>query len=394
MQSPRESALGRLWAFLDNNSLLLIIGACAGLLWANVSLSTYAHVTHLLHFAVNDVGMVFFFAVAAKEVVEATLPDGPLASPRRAALPVWAAVGGMAGPAMLYIALASWADEPAMVRGWAIPCATDIAFSYLVARFIFGSEHAAIPFLLLLAIADDALGLAILAIVYPTGTARLGEFAAILGCALAIAWFLKRRPVMNFWPYVLIAGTLSWVAFLRGGLHPALALVPIIPFIPHAERDLGWMAIQERTRTDPLNRFEHWWHAPVQVILFFFGLVNAGVPMTSIGVGSWVVLASLLGGKPLGILLFTGSAALAGLHRPSGVTWRDMVVVGVAAAIGFTVSLFFATAAFPNGRFLSETKMGALLSFSAAGLAVVVARALKVGRFGSGQTPSAILPGV
>lgn len=381
MQSPHESPLGRVWAFLINNSLLLVMGAFAGLLWANVSPSSYAHVTHLLHFVVNDVGMAFFFAIAAKEVVEATLPGGPLASPRRAAVPVWAAVGGMIGPAVLHIALAFWADEPALVRGWAIPCATDIAFSYLVARFIFGSGHPAIPFLLLLAIADDALGLAILAIAYPTGTVRLGEFAAILIGALAVAWFLKRRPVMNFWPYVLVAGTLSWVAFLRGGLHPALALVPIIPFIPHEERDLGWMALEERTHTDPLNRFERWWHAPVQVILFFFGLVNAGVPLTSVGVGTWVVLAALLGGKPLGILLFTGGAAWAGLHRPSRVSWRDTLVVGVAAAIGFTVSLFFATAAFPSGRFLSETKMGALLSFSAAGLAVFVARALRVGRF-------------
>jgi NhaA family Na+:H+ antiporter len=118
------------------------------------------------------------------------------------------------------------------------------------------------------------------------------------------------------------------------------------------------------------------------VILFFFGLVNAGVPLTGIGVGTWVVLIALLGGKPIGILLFTGGAAWAGLHRPPGVTWRDMVVVGIAAAIGFTVSLFFATAAFPSGRFLAETKMGALLSlFSAAGLAIAVARAFEVGRF-------------
>jgi NhaA family Na+:H+ antiporter len=373
--------LGRLWAFLIDNSLLLVIGAVAGLLWANASPGSYAQMTRVLHFTVNDVGMVFFFAIAAKEVVEAALPGGPLASPRRAAVPVWAAVGGMIGPAVLYIALAFWADEPALVRGWAIPCATDIAFSYLAARFIFGSGHPAIPFLLLLAIADDALGLAILAIAYPTGTVRLGEFAVVLAGALVVAWFLRRRAVMNFWPYVLVAGTLSWMAFLRGGLHPALALVPIIPFVPHDERDLGWMATEERTRTDPLNQFARWWHVPVQVILFFFGLVNAGVPLTSVGVGTWVVLGALLAGKPLGILLFTGGAAWAGLHRPEGVTWRDLVVVGVAASIGFTVSLFFATAAFPDGRFLAETKMGALLSFSAAALAVAAAQVLEVGRF-------------
>jgi NhaA family Na+:H+ antiporter len=119
----------------------------------------------------------------------------------------------------------------------------------------------------------------------------------------------------------------------------------------------------------------------VQVILFFFGLVNAGVPLASVGTGTWVVLVALLIGKPLGILAATAVASLAGLRRPPGITWPDLVVIGIAAAIGFTVSLFFATAAFPNGPFLSETKIGALLSFSAAGLAIAAARLLRVGRF-------------
>ena len=247
---------------------------------------------------------------------------------------------------------------------------------------IFDARHPAIPFLLLLAIADDAMGLAILAIVYPTGEVRLVEFTVVLAAALAIAWMLHRNPVMGFWPYVLGAGSVSWVAFFRGGLHPALALVPIIPFIPHEERDLGIMAEEKRKRTDPLNRFEHWWHVRVQVILFFFGLVNAGVPFASAGVGTWIVLTALIVGKPLGILLLTVTAVSLGLHRPPGVTWRDLVVVGIAAAIGFTVSLFFATAAFSDGPLLAETKMGALLSFGAAGLALVAARFLRVGRFG------------
>lgn len=388
--------LKRLWAVIIDYSLLLLLGAVLGLVWANTSPVSYAQVAHLLHFVVNDVGMAFFFAMAAKEVVEAALPGGPLASPRHAAVPVWAAVGGMAGPAAAYVALAVWAGEPALVRGWAIPCATDIAFSYLAVRFIFGNGHPALPFLLLLAIADDAAGLGILAIAYPTATVRLGAFALILTGAMAVAWLLRHRRVMNFWPYVLAAGTLSWIAFFRGGLHPALALVPIVPFMPHEQRDLGWMAAEEQGATDPLNRFAHWWRVPVQLILFFFGLLNAGVPLSSVGVGTWVVLAALLGGKPLGILIFTAMAAAAGLHRPSGVTWRDLLVVGIAASIGFTVALFFATAAFPNSPFLSETKMGALLSCGAAGLAVLAAWVLRVGRFspahGAASTRAASRP--
>lgn len=382
MNRLTQGPLAKAFAFVIDNSFLLLVGALAGLLWANLSPGTYEPFAHRLHFIVNDVGMVFFFALAAKEVVEATLPGGPLASPGRAALPLLAAAGGMFGPALLHIGLSVWAGEHALIRGWAIPCATDIAFSYLVARLIFGARHPVIPFLLLLAIVDDAIGLGILAIVYPSGDVRLLEFAAVLGVALAVAWFLKRTHVMNFWPYVLGAGIISWVAFFRGGLHPALALVPVIPFIPHGERDLGIMSEAERKHRDPLNRFEHWWHVPVQGILFFFGLVNAGVAVSSVGAGTWIVLAALLVGKPLGILGFTLAAVWAGLQRPAGVTWRDLTVVGVAAAIGFTVSLFFATAAFPEGRALAETKMGALLSFGAAGLAPLAAWLLRAGRFG------------
>jgi NhaA family Na+:H+ antiporter len=282
----------------------------------------------------------------------------------------------MIGPALLYVALNFWSGEPALRRGWAIPCATDIAFSYLAAQFIFRRGHPALPFLLLLAIADDALGLAILALAYPTATMRYGEFVAFLIGALVVAWLLHRRRVMSFWPYVLGAGLLSWLAFFRGGLHPALALVPIIPFLPQGER-----AGPPRTAGTPLHQFGMWWHTPVQLILFLFGLVNAGVPLTGVGVGTWIVLAALLAGKPFGILLSVAAAQWVGLHRPPGVSWRDMLVLGVTAGIGFTIAMFFATAAFPSGRLLGETKMGALISISAAALAIILARALHVGRF-------------
>src|SRR5918993_5088134 len=93
--------------FIFDNSLLLLAGTLAAVVWANVDVSTYDAVAQPLHFWVNDVGMVFFFALAAKEVFEATLPGGPLASPRRALAPLAAAVGGMAAPALIYVAFAS-----------------------------------------------------------------------------------------------------------------------------------------------------------------------------------------------------------------------------------------------------------------------------------------------
>ena len=172
-------------------------------------------------------------------------------------------------------------------------------------------------------------------------------------------------------------GALSWAALYLGGFHPALALVPIVPLMPHATSDLGLFDPREHARADTLNRFEHWWATPVQVMLLFFGLANAGVPFERIGPGTYFVLAGLLFGKPIGILLFAHAARLVGATLPGGLQTRDLFVVGVAASIGFTVSLFFATAAFPEGIALAETKMGALLSFVAAPLAVVAARVLR-----------------
>ena len=360
-----------------DNSLLLLAGTIAAVVWANVDLGSYDELTHPLHFWVNDVGMVFFFALAAKEVFEATLPGGPLASPRQALAPLAAAVGGMVAPALIYVALTSFVGPAELSRGWAIPCATDIAFSAMIARLIFPNGHSAIPFLLLLAIADDALGLMILAVFYPSGPISIAALGILMTAAVLAALWLKRRPVRSFWPYVLGPGSLSWAALYFGGFHPALALVPIVPFMPHSPRDLGLFDPREDRRVDTLSQFEHWWATPVQFVLLLFGLANAGVPFAQVGPGTYFVLAGLLLGKPIGILLFSRAARLAGASLPAGLHLADLVLIGITAAIGFTVSLFFATAAFPPGAALAETKMGALLSFSAAPLALIASRVLR-----------------
>jgi len=361
-------------------SLLLVAGTLIALGWANVNLPSYERFTHPLHFWVNDVGMVFFFALAAKEIVEAALPGGPLASPREAAVPILAAVGGMAGPASLYIMLAALLGRPELLPGWAIPCATDIAFSYMAARFIFPSGHPGIPFLLLLAIADDALGLLLLAVFYPTGPISLRWLAGLMLLAVGVARWLNARRVASFWAYTLVPGALSWTALFVGGLHPALALVPVLPFMPHAERDRGVFEPSEHLLPDTMNRFEHWWRIPVQVILLFFGLANAGVAFTSFGSGSWLVFGSLLAGKPVGILLLMFVGVRIGLRPPGGLSYAHASVLGLLAAVGFTVSLFFSTAAFDAGPLQNEVKMGALLSFAAIPAAVLLARGIGLRR--------------
>jgi NhaA family Na+:H+ antiporter len=324
--------------------------------------------------------MAFFFGLAMKEIVEATAPGGALHSLRRAAVPVIAAVGGMAGPALLYLGLAAAIGRPDIFRGWAIPCATDIAFSYMVARIVFPAASPAIPFLLLLAIADDALGLMLLAVFYPSAPLQPGYFLVLVGAACGVAWALRRRPVRSFWPYILLPGTISWFGFYLGGLHPALALVPILPFLPHAARDPGLFVEPTPPQHDALNEFEHWWKTPVEFILFAFALTNAGVPLTAAGGTTWVVLAALIVGKPLGIMAATWLAERVGLRRSEGLAWSHMLVLGLMAGIGFTVALFFTTAAFDVGPTLDQAKLGALLSVSAGALAIALGRLMKIGR--------------
>jgi NhaA family Na+:H+ antiporter len=332
--------------------------------------------------------MAFFFALATKEVTEATAPGGPLHSPRRAGLPLAAAVGGMIGPAGLFIWLTIAFDRPDLERGWAIPCATDIAFSYLAARFIFGEKHPAIPFLLLLAIADDALGLLIIAAFFPSGPLSPIAFTVLVGAGMMSAWWMRKRGVLGFWPYLGISGLLSWIGFLRGGLHPALALVPVIPFLPHAARDAG-LFVDAGDLHDTLSEFEHRFKRPVDYMLFLFSFTNAGVTVGNTGAGTWFVLVAILLGKPAGILAATALSTLGGLRLPHSLRWRELAVVGIIAAIGFTVALFFATAAFPYGRLLDETKMGALLSVAAAVLGVLAAIVLRAGRFAPGASTPA-----
>ena len=145
-----------------------------------------------LAFLVNDILMALFFAIAAKEVWEALLPGGPLSDPRKAATPLMATLGGIVGPAGVYVLgvlmFSSWSE---LGSGWAVPCATDIAFSYLIARLIFGAGHPAIAFLLLLAIADDAAGLMILAVFYPSGELSLGWL--LLSVAAVVLGFSFRK---------------------------------------------------------------------------------------------------------------------------------------------------------------------------------------------------------
>jgi len=190
--------------------------------------------------------MAIFFAIAAKEVWESMLPGGSLSNVRKAITPLLATLGGVCGPALIYIGGACLTGTHSELgRGWAIPCATDIAFSYLVARMIFGGRHPAISFLLLLAIADDAAGLMILAMFYPQAPIE-PQWFLLTFAALLITMVMRRRwRLHSHWWYIAIPGVLSWFSFYMAHVQPALGLVPIIPLLPHAHTDLGIFAREE-----------------------------------------------------------------------------------------------------------------------------------------------------
>lgn len=408
----------RVWNFLTNYSLLLVLGAIIALVWANTDHESYEHfvefviiddffIGHLhdghrtltLHYLVNDVLMAFFFAIAAKEVWEAIILENGSLRGKKAATPLIATIGGMVGPISVYLGLAAFLGSDiydAVKDGWAIPTATDIAFSYLVGRLVFGAGHPAVRFLLLLAIADDAGGLIILAIFYPSAELAPEWLLLSLGAALAVFylanWLPRRldrgkesrpnstwvRNKLSFWPY-LIAACFSWYGFQESGIHPALGLLPIVPTLPHADRAFGIFSEAEQYLTDLLNTVEHGLKHPVEIVLFFFGLLNAGVAFSAISEPTWLVLAGLLIGKPFGVLLFGYIGAhLLGFGLPKGMRTIDLFVIGCVAAIGFTVALFVASVAFPAGAVQDAAKMGALLSFGAAILSLVAGKLTRV----------------
>jgi NhaA family Na+:H+ antiporter len=244
---------------------------------------------------------------------------------------------------------------------------------------IFGAGHPAIAFLLLLAIADDAAGLLILAVFYPQAPIVPQWLMLTVGAMLA-AMALRRMKVHTHWAYFLGPGVLSWFSFYQANIHPALGLVPIIPLLPHAHTDLGLFAKAELDRDDTLNEFEHFWKTPVEFFLGAFGLANAGVVLSSLGTGTWLVLAGLLIGKPLGITGLTLFAEkVLKLEKPAGMDYRHVVTLGMVAGIGFTVALFVSVAAFTvPGAIQDSVKMGALLSFAAAPLAIILGKTLGI----------------
>ena len=311
--------------FLQEFSIPLITGVILALIWANINIESYhaffnTQLTSFkllgheitLHFLINDIFMVFFFGIAAVEITQAIIPGGSLYPISKAINPLYGTAGGIIGPVAVFfflcysfpmIDLLEQASFSEVINGWGIPTATDIALAWLVARVVFG-KHPAVSYLLLLAVADDAIGLAIIAVFYPDPnySVEIGYLTLNL-LAIFIAFLLRKYQVQNFIPYIAIAGLLSWCGLILAHLHPALALIFVVPFM-HASRQHHNNISQNKKRHSALIDFEHSFKLFVDLGLFCFGLGNAGVLFSQTNSLTWIILLSLVIGKTLGITLF------------------------------------------------------------------------------------------
>ena len=405
----------RLTNIVQEYSIPLILGVVAGLAVANIDHHFYEELVdfHVFgsgvevfgrsvtaHFLINEIFMVFFFGIAAKEITASVLPGGALNPIPKAINPLMGTLGGILGPVGLYFLLTlviygGSDDFSTVATGWGIPTATDIALAWLVARLVFGNGHPAVNFLLLLAVADDAIGLGIIAVFYPDPNHPVQPIWLLLTVGGMVTAYGLRRLRVGYWPvYILVAGAMSWIGLFKSSIEPALALVVIVPFLPATQQTLR-LPEEEATHEpppqhatstsnpgshheSPLDQFEHQLKLFVDLGLFFFAFANAGVAFGSINSVTLIVLVSLIVGKTIGVSLLSGAAANLGFPLPTGMRMKHLAVSGLIAGLGLTVALFVAGKAFSGSTFEDPAKMGAVLSAGVALLALASGWALRV----------------
>jgi NhaA family Na+:H+ antiporter len=360
MTSRRPSPLREFLASEAAGGVVLMAAAAVALVIANSGLSagyfalldTYVGPLSVLHW-VNDALMAVFFLLVGLEI-KREFVSGRLASWPQRILPGAAAAGGMAAPALIYVALNL--GTPENLRGWAIPTATDIAFALGVLALLGRRAPASLKvFLVALAIIDDLGAVAIIAAFYTAELSGLWLGAAAVTLAALVG--LNRAGVKALSPYLLL-GAVLWVVVLKSGIHATLAGVALALIIP-----IG------KGAESPLRRLEHALHAWVAFLVVpVFGFANAGVSFAGMSV------ASLLAPLPLGIALglFLGKQIgvfgvawllirlrLAG--RPENATFLQLYGVALICGIGFTMSLFIGLLAFPSSPVLQDAvKIGVL----------------------------------
>jgi NhaA family Na+:H+ antiporter len=318
--------------------------------FGSVGIGEGAHALNL-HLVINDGLMVIFFLYVGLELKRETV-EGPFKNPREAALPMVGALGGMVAPALIYLALNT--QEPAYVRGWAIPAATDIAFAVGVLSLLGPRVPAGLRlFLLALAIIDDLGAIVVIALFYSThlvGWALGGAAVTFLAMLL-----LNRSGVKALWIYWLF-GLVMWGFMLISGVHATIAGVLTALAVPMRRADGGSPLIEAE------HALKHWVQFAIMPI---FALVNAGVILNGAGldtllhpIASGVALGLFLG-KPIGIMVATYLACTA-LKQRAPASAPQMLGMTMLAGIGFTMSLFIGNLAFGIGDLATPVRFGVL----------------------------------
>ena len=347
--------------------LLLIASAAAALMLANSPAADgYQHVLHLhlgpslprlgvpsVHEWIADGLMGIFFLLVGLEVKREWF-DGRLSTPEERRLPIVAAAAGMAVPALLYLLVTGF--DPQLMRGWAIPAATDIAFAVGVLALLGSRASPALKLLLVaIAIVDDVGAIIIIACFYTSSlnVAAIGAALGIVGGMAALNMFGVRR----LWPY-LVGFALLWLAMLASGIHATIAGVVAALTIPLGRGEAS----------SPLKRLEHAIHPWVMLgIMPLFGLASAGVALTG-GIGALAaplpaaIAVGLVAGKQIGVFAAVWlTVRLTGSRQPPGTSWPQIYGASLLCGIGFTMSLFIGALAFPGeAEKIEAAKLGTL----------------------------------
>ncbi|MEN5264729.1 Na+/H+ antiporter NhaA [Stenotrophomonas sp. TWI587] len=320
------------------------------------------------HLWINDGLMAIFFLLVGLEI-KRELISGRLSSWQQRRLPAVPALLGMALPALIFLTASR--HEPSLSNGWAIPAATDIAFAVGVLALLGRHAPPSLKLLLLsVAIMDDMGAVAIIALFY-TSSLDIGALAAAIGAGLAM-YALKRNGVERLWPYLVLLLAM-WYATLLSGVHATIAGVVGAFLIPYGA-----------SAKSPLVRLEHGIAPWVGfVIVPIFGFANAGVDLSGMSMSAILaplplgIAAGLFVGKQIGVFGGVALAVKTGLaEKPTGASWLQIYGVSLLCGIGFTMSLFISSLAFPlDPAFVEDAKVGILLgSLLSALLGAVVLR--------------------
>ena len=365
------STLRRFLRTESAGGILLMAAAALGLLAANSPLATaYAHLVHFdtgitlspqigsmsVEAWVNDAAMSIFFLLVGLEI-KREFTDGELASWADRRLPMIAALGGMIVPAAVFAAMV-WHD-PALLRGWAIPAATDIAFAIGILALLGKRAPASLKLLLTtIAIVDDVGAILIIAIFYTVSINIAAVVAAVL--AWLACWGLNRRNVTQLTPYLLL-GLLLWYAVLLSGVHATIAGILLAFAIPYV-RSAGTPDSLE----SPLHRLENLLHAPVAyVIIPLFGFANSGVALGSanalLATLPVAIMTGLFIGKQAGVFGSIWLAVRLGVARKPHAGWMQIYGMSLLCGVGFTMSLFIGGLAFAHPPETDGVKIGVLV---------------------------------